>query len=192
MIKYNVEEKKVKEAIQQLYRDFAIKHNEISEAELSDSEKKAQIDELVNNTRSKEKILKNTKSLSSLSELSNEEKEILEIKDQEHKVDMNVVDTLVSIYAQKAKMSLDDEMELSESITLNDENKLEEIDTTDFEKELRQYFTEHYYDLLEEGYNYFLAEITVVHDDDMLYGVIGELLEIETRVSTTFISTLCS
>lgn len=37
MIGYNPEERKVEEAIQQVYRDFALKYDEIQKSELSES-----------------------------------------------------------------------------------------------------------------------------------------------------------
>lgn len=101
MIGYNPEERKVEEAIQQVYRDFALKYDEIQKSELSESEKQAQISELFERTSNTEAILRKTRSLA---ELSDEDKEALGIREEsETIVDEKVVDTLVSIYAQRAK-----------------------------------------------------------------------------------------
>lgn len=78
MIGYNVEKKKVEEAIQQLYRDFALQYREIQKSELSESEKQIRINELTENTKEAEQILRNTRSLS---EISSEDRESLGIKE---------------------------------------------------------------------------------------------------------------
>ena len=67
MLSYKVEEKKVEEAIQQLYRDFALQYSEIQKSELSEVEKLEQIDYLLEVAISKDEILRNTRSLSELS-----------------------------------------------------------------------------------------------------------------------------
>ena len=163
MLKYNREKKRVDEAKKQIIRDFALQYNAIKKSELSKSEKRSRINELIENTSNAENILNNT---NSLSELSSEDKEILGIKENsEQTVDENVINTLVSIFAKRAKMP---ENKLAsgimEEITLRDGEELEKIDTQAFEEELRKYFTEHYYDLLDTGYNDFLSEITAVPD----------------------------
>ena len=172
MIGYDVEEKKIEETIQQIYRDFALKYNEIKNSELSESEKQAQISELIDNTSNTEQILRNTRSLD---EISIEDREALGIKEQSKptKVDTNVIDTLVSIYAKRAKMPLRSihSMGIYDGITLRENEEPESIDTSAFEEELRQYFTEHYYDLLSDGYNQFLSDATEVKDKD---GIISE------------------
>lgn len=66
MIGYNAEEKKVEEAIQQIYRDFALKYGEIQKSELSESEKQIRINELTENTKEAEQVLRNTRSLSEI------------------------------------------------------------------------------------------------------------------------------
>ena len=43
MFRYNVEQKKIDNARQQLYNKFALKYGEIQKAELSDSEKEEKI-----------------------------------------------------------------------------------------------------------------------------------------------------
>ena len=181
MIGYNVEEKKVEEAIQQLYRDFALQYGEIQKSELSESEKQARIDELLEKTNNAEEILRNTRSLS---ELSSEDKEALGIKEgNEPVVDEKVVDTLVSIYATKAKMPENSfATGILDNITLREDEVLEEIDTTAFEEELKQFFTEHYYDLLNSGYNNFLSDITEVPDEDrILYKKYGDLAQLAIK-----------
>ena len=157
MIGYNPEERKVEEAIQQVYRDFALKYDEIQKSELSESEKQAQISELFERTSNTEAILRKTRSLA---ELSDEDKEALGIREEsETIVDEKVVDTLVSIYAQRAKTpnTGNRNMGIVRALTLSENETLEEIDTTAFEEELRQYFIEHYADLLSDGYNNFLS-----------------------------------
>lgn len=183
MFDYDVEKKKVEEAIQQVYRDFALKYSEIQNSELSESEKQAQISELLENTSNTEQILRNTRSLS---EISIEDREALSIKEpnESTKIDTNVINTLVSIYTKRAKMPLQSlhGMGISDGITLGEDEELEEIDTSDFEQELRQYFTEHYYDLLSDGFNHFLSDVTEVADEDsILHEKNGELTEIAIR-----------
>lgn len=183
MIGYNVEEKKVEEAIQQVYRDFALKYGKIQKSELSEAEKLEQIDYLLEVAISKEDILRNTRSLS---ELSSQDKEALEIKEESEtkKVDTNVIDTLVSVYAKRAKIPSNriNGIGILDGITLRGEEELEEIDTSAFEEELRQYFTEHYSDLLSNGYNHFLSEVTEVADDKgLLHQKNGELTEIAIK-----------
>ncbi len=162
MISYNVEEKKVEEAVQQLYRDFALEYSEIQKSELSEIEKQIRINELAENTKGTEQILRNTRSLS---EISSEDRENLGIKEvADPEVDENIVNALVSIYAKRAKIPNEKTRNVGilSSITLGENETLEEIDTTAFEEELKQYFTEHYSDLFATGYNNFLSEITEV------------------------------
>ena len=180
MIEYNVEKKKVEEAIQQVYRDFALKYGEIQKSELSEVEKLEQIDYLLEVAISKDDILRNTRSLS---ELSSQDKEDLEIKEESEtkKVDTNVIDTLVSVYAKRAKIPSNriNGMGILDGITLRGEEELEEIDTSAFEEELRQYFTEHYFDLLSNGYNNFLSDVTEVSDNTSSKN--GELIEMAIK-----------
>lgn len=160
MFEYSVEEKKKEQAIQQIYRDFAIEYGKIQKSELTEREKQDKINELFENALNTENILIN---MNSLSELSNEDKEALGIKEQNEptKVDTNLIDTLVSIYAKRAKIESNriNGIGILDGITLRGDEKLEEIDTTLFEEELRQYFTEHYSDLFSNGYNNFLSAI---------------------------------
>ena len=180
LIEYNVEKKKVEEAIQQVYRDFALKYGEIQKSELSEVEKLEQIDYLLEVAISKDEILRNTRSLS---ELSSQDKEDLEIKEESEtkKVDTNVIDTLVSVYAKRAKIPSNriNGMGILDGITLRGEEELEEIDTSAFEEELRQYFTEHYFDLLSNGYNNFLSDVTEVSDNTSSKN--GELIEMAIK-----------
>ena len=182
MLGYNPEEKRVEEATQQVYRDFALKYDEIRKSELSESEKQAQIRELFERTSNTEAILRNTRSLA---ELSDEDKEALGIREESEIVaDENVIDTLVSIYAQRAKTpnTRNRNMGVVRALTLSENETLEEIDTTAFEEELRQYFTEHYADLLSDGYNNFLSEITEVPDDiGILHNKYGDLTQIAMK-----------
>ena len=181
MFNYNEEEKRIEEAIQQLYRDFALQYGKIEKSELSESEKQSRISELIENTTNTENILRNT---SSLSELSSEDKEALGIKERsEQTVDEKVVNTLVSIYAKRAKMPKKDfATGILDNITLGEDETLEEIDTSAFEEELREYFTEHYYDLLNTGYNDFLSEITEVPDEiSSLNNKYGDLTQLAIK-----------
>ena len=176
----HVAQKKVEEAIQQVYRDFALKYGEIQKSELSEVEKLEQIDYLLEVAISKDEILRNTRSLS---ELSSQDKEDLEIKEESEtkKVDTNVIDTLVSVYAKRAKIPSNriNGMGILDGITLRGEEELEEIDTSAFEEELRQYFTEHYFDLLSNGYNNFLSDVTEVSDNTSSKN--GELIEMAIK-----------
>lgn len=177
---YDPEQKKIEETIQQIYRNFALKYSEIQNSELSENEKQEQINELVDNRMNTILVLTNTKSLD---KISVEDKKALGIEENDKiEVDPNVVDTLVSIYARRAKMPLDNGMGILDGITIKDGEELEDIDTSAFEEELRQYFTEHYYDLLCDGYNVFLSNITVAADKD---GIInnknGELIEMAIK-----------
>lgn len=182
MLDYNVEEKKVEESIQQLYRDFALQYSEIQKSALSESEKQIKINELTENTKQAEQVLRNTRSLS---EISSEDRESLGIKETVNpEVDEDVINALVSIYAKRAKMPSQrlNGMGISDGITLGEDEELEEIDTSDFEKELRQYFIEHYYDLLSDGFNNFLSDVTEVADEDgILHEKNGELTEMAIR-----------
>ena len=182
MFDYNVEEKKVEEAIQQIYRDFALQYGEIQKSELSESEKQTKINSLLEKANNAEEILRNTRSLS---ELSSEDKEFLGIKEEnEPIVDEKVVDTLVSIYATRAKMPKRkmDGINILDRITLNENEELEDIDTTAFEEELRQFFTEHYYDLLSSDYNNFLSKITKVPNEyEISHKEYGDLAQLAIK-----------
>ena len=180
MIGYNAEEKKVEEAIQQLYRDFALQYSEIKKSELSESEKQIRISELTENTNEAEQILRNTRSLS---EIPSEDRESLGIKEVvDPEVDENIVNALVSIYAKRAKIpdKTNRNTGILSAITLREDETLEEIDTTAFEEELRQYFTEHYSDLFATGFNDFLSEIAEI-PDDILHNKYGDLTQMAMK-----------
>lgn len=182
MIGYNAEEKKVEEARQQLYRDFALQYSEIQKSELSESEKQIRINELTENTKGAEQVLRNTRSLS---EISSEDRESLGIKEVVNpEVDENVVNALVSIYAKRAKISNERNRNIGilRAMTLGEDETLEKIDTTAFEEELRQYFTKHYSDLFATGYNNFLSEITGIPDNiGILYNKYGDLAQMAMK-----------
>lgn len=184
MIRYNAEEKKVEEAIQQVYRDFAKEYNRILREDtqiLSDAEVKEEIDYILFISKQSEETLQ---SVQSLSELSEDEKELIGVKEESEpkKVDTDVINTLVSVYAKRAKMPSKriDTIGILEGITLKEE-ELKEIDTSAFEGELRKYLTEHYSDLLSNGYNDFLSEVTEVADEGILGKKNGELIEIAIK-----------
>ena len=164
MFEYEKEKRKVDEARQQLYRDYAIQYNEIQKSDLSEAEKEIKISELTGNVKEVDQILANTVSLS---EITNEDKESLGIKEvDEPPVDENIVNTLVSIFAKKAKMPVGRySYGILNGITPNINETMENIDTSAFEEELRKYFTEHYSDLFETGYNHFISDITAIPDD---------------------------
>ena len=182
MISYNVEERKVEESIQQLYRDFALQYSEIQKSGLPESEKQTKINELTENTREAEQILRNTRSLS---EISSEDRESLGIKEvADPEVDENLINALVSIYAKRARIPNERNRNIGilRAMTLREDETLEEIDTTAFEEELRQYFTEHYADLFTTGYNYFLSKITEVPDDiGILHKKYGDLTQMAMK-----------
>ncbi len=183
MFGYDKEKKKVKEVIQQLYRDFTIKYGEIQKSELPEAEKQEKLNDLIENTKNTEAILIKTRNLT---EIAEEDKEILGIKEKNEPagVDTKVVDTLVEIFSKRAKMPSEgiNVPGVLSGITLSGDETLEEIDTTGFEEELRQYFTEHYADLLDTGYNDFLSHITEVADEDgILHKKNGELVEIAIK-----------
>lgn len=176
---YNRETKKVDEAKKQVTRNFAKKYGEIQKSELSDEEKQEQINEAFASAKSAIDILSSTRSLD---QLSSEDMEELGIRDESKDVvvDESVVDTLVSIFAKKAKLPEMRGIGILDSITPSDGEELEDIDTSAFEAELKTYFTEHYYDLLDEGYNSFMSAITEVKDE-LLHDDNGELIEIAIK-----------
>ena len=57
MSSYNVEKKEVEDAIQQLYRDFALQYADIQKSDLSESEKQIRISELTENIKKIEEVL---------------------------------------------------------------------------------------------------------------------------------------
>lgn len=183
MFGYDVEKKKVEECTQQIYRDFATKYSEIKNSDISEEEKQAKISEIYKNTSDLKQILRNTRSLS---EIAVEDREALGISEESEptKVDKNVINTLVSIYAKRAKIPNEKNRNIGimKALTLRKNESLEEIDTTEFEEELRKYFTEHYYDLLSTGYNDFLSEITQTPDDiRILNDKYGDLTQIAMK-----------
>ena len=81
------------------------------------------------------------------------------------------VNTIFSVHSKYLKGSV-----------LKEDETLEEIDTSAFEEELREYFTEHYYDLLNTGYNDFLSEITEVPDEiSSLNNKYGDLTQLAIK-----------
>lgn len=188
MIGYNAEKKKVEEAIQQVYRDFAKEYNRILREDpqkLSDVEVKDEIKYILFIAEQKEEILQ---SVQSLSELSEDEKELIGIKEEDEakKVDINVIDALVSVYAKRAKIPSNriNGIGILDGITLRGRRtrEIEEIDTSAFEEELRQFFTEHYSDLLSDGFNHFLSKVTeVAGDEGSRNKKNGELTEIAIK-----------
>ena len=139
MIGYNAEKKKVEETIQQVYRDFAKEYNRILREDtqkLSDAEVKEEIDYILFIAKDNEEILQ---SVQSLSELSEDEKELMGIKEESEtkKVDTNVIDTLVSVYAKRAKIPSNriNGIGILDGITLRGEEELEEIERAQREEE---------------------------------------------------------
>lgn len=183
MLGYNPEEKRIDNARKNLYRDFVKGRKEILESDLSDIEKQEAISSLLERIDQEINILNGVRSIENIPEEYRESLGI-ETNSTEVVVDENVVDTLVSIYAKRAKMPSQrpNGIGISEGITLRNDEELEVIDTSAFEEELRQYFTEHYYDLLSDGYNHFLSDVTEVADaDSILHEKNGELIEIAIR-----------
>ncbi len=183
MIGYNSEEKRIEAARQKMMANYVQRRKEIINSEIEESEKKTKLTELLGETKKIEDILS---SVRNIEEISEEDREALgiDINLIEVEVDENVVDTLVSIYAKRAKIpnDLNGNVNISKAITLDKDETLEEIDTTEFETELKQYFTEHYTDLLSNGYNHFLSNITEVPDDIRnLHNKYGDLAQIAIK-----------
>ena len=181
MLMYNREKKKVEDAIKLVKRNFAKKVSEINKLELSEEEKQNQIDLAYEITNNNIEILNNT---NSLAELSEEIKEDLGVNENSEPktIDTNIIDTLVSIYAQKAKVPHERNTGILDAITLNEDEQLEDIDTKAFEDELRQYFTEHYYDLFDTGYNSFLSKIVEqAYDYGIFQKEYGDLCKIAIK-----------
>ena len=179
---YDKEEKRVERARKQVLRDFALQYGKIQKSDLSESEKQARIDDLIKRTNDTDEILTKTKNLS---ELSSEDKEALGIKEENEPVaDEKVIDTLVSIFATRAKMPKEriNVTYALDGITLSENEALEDIDTSAFEEELRQFFTEHYYDLLDTGYNEFLSTVTEVPDEEIaIHREYGDLVKLAIK-----------
>jgi len=177
MIGYNPEKKRIDNARKNLCRDFVQARKEILVSNLSDGEKKEAIATLLEKINYAINILNR---VSSIEDISEEDRESLGIDAEpiEVEVDENVVNTLVEIYAKRAREVEERPLFISEEET--EEIAEEEIDTTAFEEELRKYFTEHYSDLLDTGFNKFLSEFAE-QEDGMLHKENGELVEIAQR-----------
>ena len=174
MLGYNPEEKRVDNARKKLQREFVQGRKEILESNLSDVEKQEAVSTLLERINQAINILNRVRSIE---EIPEEDRESLGIDYEpiEVVVDENVVNTLVGIYAKRAR-----EVEERTLFISEEEIAEEEIDTTEFEEELRRYFTEHYTDLLDTGFNDFLSEFAE-QEDGMLHEENGELVEIAQR-----------
>lgn len=168
MLGYNPEEKRIDSARKKLQREFVQERKEILASDLSDVQKQEAIATLLERINHAINILNR---LDSIEDISEEDRESLGINAEpiEAVVDENVVNTLVEIYAKRAR-----------EVEEGSEEETEEIDTTAFEEELRKYFTEHYADLLDTGFNNFLSEFAE-QEDGMLLEENGELVEIAQR-----------
>lgn len=174
-----LEKNNINEAIRQLYRDFTEKYTEIQNSELPENEKKAKIQELVQDTTNAKEILMKAQRLS---DISSEDKELLGIKEPKNpeQVDEDVIDILVSLYAERAKVPvLKFSTGVLDQITLLENEKVEDIDTTDFEREIREFFERHYAELLSVGYNKFLSDASKIAGDYKKEN--GELTEIAIK-----------
>ena len=177
-MKYNRKIEEVSKAMKQIYINFALEYGKIQKLDLAETEKQNLITQLINRTTNSEILLRETRDLSEISDEDKENLGITEIKTVS--VDPKVVDTLVSIFARKAKMPSHYGTNVTEQIKLKEGETLKEIDTTAFEEELRQFFTEHYQDLINDGYNSFIADITEV-DNGLTSHQNGELAQIAMR-----------
>ena len=177
MLGYNPEEKRIDSARRKLQREFVQGRKEILASDLSDVEKQEAVSTLLERINQAIDILNRVRSIE---EIPEEDRESLGIDDEpiEVVVDENVVNTLVEIYAKRAREVEERPWFISEEET--EEIAEEEIDTTEFEEELRKYFTEHYTDLLDTGYNTFLSEFAE-QEDGSLHEKNGELVEIAQR-----------
>lgn len=173
---YNPEEKRIDNARKNLQRGFVQTRKEILESNLSEEEKKEAIESSLERVNQAIDILN---SVRNIDEIPEEDRESLGIDTDfaEVVVDENVVNTLVEIYAQKAKEKEDKPLFITDEEPTIPE---EEIDTTQFEAELRKYFTKHYSDLLDTGFNNFLSDFAE-QEDDICHRENGELVEIAQK-----------
>lgn len=173
---YNPEEKRIDNARKNLQRDFVQARKEILESNLSDEEKKAAIASLLERINQAINVLNEVRNID---EISEEDRESFGIDTNfaEVVVDENVVNTLVEIYAQKARETKDRPLFITDE---EPDIPEEEIDTTQFETELRKYFTEHYSDLFDTGFNNFLSDFAE-QEDGLFHKDNGELVEIAQR-----------
>lgn len=175
MFGYNPEEKRIDNARDKMKSDYVQKRKEIMASDLSDSEKQEKLTDLLSETKAIEDILQGVRSIDEIPEEDRENLGIIAAPAQVV-VDENVVNTLVEIYAKRAR-----EVEERPFFISDEEQEIEkEIDTTAFEEELRKYFTEHYSDLLDTGYNNFLSDFAE-QEDDILHDKNGDLVEIAKR-----------
>lgn len=183
MFGYNPEEKILDDARANLYKEFVQKRKEILGSDLSEVEKEEAIVLLLDRIDQAIDIVNHTRSVADIPEEDREGLGIITTP-EEKVVDENVVNTLVEIYAKRAKIPNEKNRNtgLLSAITLSEGETLEDIDTTAFEVELRQYFTEHYSDLLSDGYNDFLSHITEIPDDiGILHTEYGELTQMAIK-----------
>lgn len=171
MVAYNPEIKIIDNARDKMKSNYVKKRKEIMASDLSDSEKQEKLLELLCETKVIEGILQKVRSIDEIPEEYRESLGIIATPSQVV-VDENIVNTLVEIYAKRAR-----EIEESPLFISGEE---QEIDTTAFEEELRKYFTVHYSDLLDTGYNNFLYDFAkqergIMHEEN------GELVEIVKR-----------
>ena len=180
MNEYQIQQERSKRLKQVIYRKFAKKYGQIQKTDLLDHEKDTAIKDILYTSINAEKVI-DWDTEDGL-KISDEDRSTFGIEEHEPEVDPKVVDTLVWIFATKAKMPNNMGTGLLEKITLRDGQKLENIDTTNFENELRQYFTEHYSELISDGYNQFLSDATKVANSEIgLHNENGELAEIAIK-----------
>ena len=149
-INYDPKSKNNGEIERQIYRYYAAKYAEIINSDLPDEKKENQI----------KKIIKEIDKLN-VYNAPDKANELGIEQDLPNNVDENVINALVSLFAKRAKLPTDS-VYVSDVLQSKSED-LEPIDTTDFENELRQYFTEHYSDLLNTSdFNWFISDVTTV------------------------------
>ena len=175
MLTYNPEEKIFDNARNNLYREFVQGRKEILASSLSDEEKQEAISSLLQRINESIELLGKFRIVDQVPEEDREDLGISAIP--EVVVDENIVNTLVELYAKKAR-----EKEERSPLFIENEEEIpeEDIDTTALEEELRVYFTEHYSDLFNIGYNNFLSDFAEQKDERDL-SKDGELVEIAKR-----------
>lgn len=176
MFDYNPEEKRIENARDKVKSNYVQKRKEIMASNLSNGEKQEKLADLLSETESIVDILQSVRSIDEIPEEDRESLGIIATPDQVA-IDENVVNTLVEIYVKRAKEIGERPLFISD-----EEQKIteEEIDTTAFEEELRKYFTKHYSDLLDIGFNNFLSDFAK-QEDHIMDHENGELVEIAQR-----------
>jgi len=126
MNEYQIQQERSKRLKQVIYRKFAKKYGQIQKTDLLDHEKDTAIKDILYTSINAEKVI-DWDTEDGL-KISDEDRSTFGIEEHEPEVDPKVVDTLVWIFATKAKMPNNMGTGLLEKITLRDGQKLENID----------------------------------------------------------------